>query len=385
VALQDAAAYLSSSLSNCRTLHDVVTEIEPRLRRLGLDRCFLAVGSPEPGEGDDGAVPGEDVRCRLALSYRQGSLEAPTGEVFPRHELLPASLRHELSRGVLLLQPLSIGGRERGHLLFEPVEHSYLLTEALRVELPRTVDFVLSWQEMRDHSAMLERLVAQRTHELERANAELNRAVLRDGLTGAANRLAFQQHLEACGERAGDPARRMGVLMIDVDYFKAFNDHYGHLVGDDALRVVAACLLKAAREPEDLVCRYGGEEFAVLLTDSSAGAALAVARRFHVLLEQAAIPHQGSPVAPVVTASVGVASTAIGSGADVSRAVAAADRALYQAKTQGRNTTVLADPGRPGGSEGPAASQGPGRRGPPSPRRAVARPGSDAVPGERSG
>lgn len=339
VALQDAAAYLSSSLANCRTLPDVLAAVEPRLRRLGLRRCFLGIDRPRP------AVEGArdvDVRCSLVLSYRDGAVEPLPDEVFPRHRLLPSWLRHELRHGTLLLQALSIGGRERGYLLFEPVQHSYLLTEALRLDLPRTVDFVLSWQEMRDHSDMLEQLVVRRTWELEQANTELKRAMLLDGLTGAANRLAFQQHLRACWEDGGAEGRQLSIVMVDVDLFKDFNDRYGHLAGDDALRTVAACLVQSAREPGDLACRYGGEEFAVVLRDASAEAALAVARRFRILLDRAAIPHERSPIAPVVTASVGVASGVIRSEADITRVVDAADQALYQAKAQGRNRTVLA-------------------------------------------
>ena len=192
--------------------------------------------------------------------------------MFARHHLLPPSLIDELSDGVLLLQNLSIGGRERGYLLFEPVEHSYLLTEALRVDLPR---------------------------------------------------LAFQQRLAACSTASDGGARQVGILMIDVDLFKAFNDHYGHLAGDDALRAVASCLIRSAREPEDLVCRYGGEEFAIVLSDSSIEAAVAVARRVHVLLADAAVPHVRSTVTSVITASIGAASAPVRGDADVTRIVAA--------------------------------------------------------------
>jgi len=174
----------------------------------------------------------------------------------------------------------------------------------------------------------------------------MSRAVLRDGLTGAANRLAFQQCLEACYAKDGEPSRRVSIPMIDVDLFKAYNDHYGHLAGDNALRAVAACLLRSAREPEDLVCRYGGEEFAIVLSDAPVSAAVAVARRFHVLLVEAAVPHATSPVAGVVTASIGVASAAVRDDADITRVIAAADEALYQAKGQGRNRTVLAGAAR---------------------------------------
>jgi diguanylate cyclase (GGDEF)-like protein len=343
VAVQDAALYLSWTTSHCRTVDDVSGALEPCLSRLGVPRCFLGIDNAPAVNG--GTQPGTDPPSRLILSYRDGAAEAVTGEVFPRHELLPAALRPELDRGVLLLQALSIGGRERGYLLFEPVPQSYLLTEALRIDLPRTIDTLLSSQEMKDHAAQLEDVVALRTQELEEANAELRGFVMRDGLTGIANRIAFQQYLDKVWPPGQEGGRELALLMIDVDLFKSFNDRYGHLAGDDALKTVATCLLRSMRGPEDLACRYGGEEFAVVLPDTGIRAALAVARGFQRILARSAIRHETSTVAPVITVSVGVASTTIAPGADPTDVIAAADSALYQAKLEGRNRIVVAGHG----------------------------------------
>ena len=360
VALQDAALNLSWTTSNCRTMDDVITALDPCLSRLGVPRCFLAIDAT----ADDARPPEAEHPSRLVLSYRHRHTEPAGGEVFSRHELLPPSLRSELDRGVLLLQALSIAGRERGFLLYEPVPQSYLSTEALRVDLPRTVDMVLSTQEMSDHAAVLERLVAERTRELERLNAELQSFVMRDGLTGIANRMAFQECLEDAwravgpGGEAGAPGGDAGsgdgvpgdvelaVMMIDVDMFKAFNDRYGHLAGDEALKSVASCLRRAMRDPADLACRYGGEEFAVVLRDTPQRQAVAVARRFQALLARTAIRHEASTVAPVVTASVGIVTAPISRTTSPTDLVAAADQALYQAKLQGRNRIGVAAGGR---------------------------------------
>jgi len=336
VALQSAALSLSWTMANCRTLDDVIAALDPCLGRVGVHRCFLAV--------DHVAVPGVDATdhpTRLVLSYRDGGAEDPSGEVFARHELLPPSLRAELDRGVLLLQALSIAGRERGYLLYEPVAESSLLTEALRIDLPRTVDTVLASQELQSRAAMLERLVARRTTQLEQANLELQRSVMRDGLTGIANRMAFQQYLDRMSSPDAE-GRRLAVLMIDVDLFKAYNDYYGHLAGDDALRSVGDCLLRCTRGHRALACRYGGEEFAVVLEDGALPEATAVARRLRELLSRAATPHAASTVADVVTVSIGVAAGQLRAGVRATDLVADADGALYRAKLQGRDRVVTA-------------------------------------------
>jgi diguanylate cyclase (GGDEF)-like protein len=364
VALQDAALNLSWTTSHCRTLNDVIAVLDPCLSRLGVARCFIAIDNADGAAsavpaGTDCGVGDSEHPSTLVLSHRGRPSEPTPVDVFARHELLPGPLRTELDHGVLLLQPLAIAGRERGFLLYEPVLHSYLSTEALRVDLTRAIDMVLSTREMSEHAAELEHVVAQRTRELERVNAELQGFVMRDGLTGIANRMAFQQVLDDVwsprtdddSAAAAGVAMRAGgvdvaVMMIDVDMFKAFNDRYGHLAGDEALKGVAACLRQAMRGPQDLACRYGGEEFAVVLRDADRRRALAVAERFRALLAGAAIPHEASPIAPVVTASVGIATVRVTPSAVPMDVVAAADQALYRAKLDGRDRIVIS-PHRP--------------------------------------
>jgi diguanylate cyclase (GGDEF)-like protein len=342
MALQDAALMASWTMAHCRTVADVVDALDPFLSRLGVRRCFLGVDAA-----------GEHA-ARLVLAYRDGRSEPAPDTVFPRHLLLPEALAEELQGGVLMLQAMSIAGRERGYLLYEPVAESSVLTEALRNDLPRTVDTVLATQELQDHAAMLERLVIERTNELARVNAELRRSAMRDGLTGLANRTAFQDFLAEAAPDVGEH-RSLALMMVDVDMFKAYNDRYGHLAGDDALRAVATCLRRAVPEPHGLACRYGGEEFAVVLKGLGVPAAVEVARRFQELLAGCAVVHEASTVSTVVTASVGVAAVEVGPGFRATDLLGAADQALYRAKQQGRNRIVVAggvpavprqDPGR---------------------------------------
>jgi diguanylate cyclase (GGDEF)-like protein len=324
---QEGVIGLNRALINCRSVADVVDAVSVRLAELGIRRCFLALSDDPSGRSR-----------RLVLAHRDGSTEPMPDEAFEREALLPPALRSELTTGVLVLQPLTMADRERGHLLFEPVEGFVTLTEVFMIDLSRALDSIFSTEELQQHANRLESLVDQRTRQLQQANAELQRSVIRDGLTGIANRTAFEQHLDAVKHGRDEVA----LLMVDVDAFKAYNDHYGHLVGDQALKVVASCLEKAVREADDLACRYGGEEFAVILPRTARDGALAVAGRFRELLVDAAIRHDTSPVADVVTASIGIAVAAAGEPFEPGRLITAADQALYRAKLTGRDRVVVA-------------------------------------------
>lgn len=160
---------------------------------------------------------------------------------------------------------------------------------------------------------------------------------LRDGLTGIANRRRFEQCLDAEWRRAERFGRPLGVLLLDVDHFKRYNDHYGHLQGDDCLRQVAQRLELCFSRSGDMVARYGGEEFVVLLPDSGEPESLANAQRALDAVRELFLPHGDSPVSDAVTISVGVA-TKGHAGVLTSKAlVDAADQALYAAKVAGRN------------------------------------------------
>jgi two-component system cell cycle response regulator len=172
-------------------------------------------------------------------------------------------------------------------------------------------------------------------------NTELERLARSDGLTRIANRSSFEIQLQHHWADHLTNGRELALLMIDVDYFKAYNDYYGHVQGDEALRTVAACLEKAVRRRQDLAARYGGEEFVILLPDSNLEAAATIARRFQALLAEAAVPHAGSQVSTVVTASIGIAAIRPTAGETAQAIVHAADRTLYQAKRAGRNQLAV--------------------------------------------
>lgn len=158
-----------------------------------------------------------------------------------------------------------------------------------------------------------------------------------DGLTGIANRRRFDEALAAEWSRAQREGRPLSLLLLDIDDFKAFNDHYGHPEGDRCLQQVARTIERTASRAGDLVARYGGEEFAVILPAADAEAAATVGERVRAAIEALGIRHEHSRVAKVVTLSVGAATTVPSRSGAPAQLIEASDRALYRAKRGGRN------------------------------------------------
>lgn len=169
------------------------------------------------------------------------------------------------------------------------------------------------------------------------ANAALERLSNLDGLTGVANRRRFDEGLRREWRRARRRGRSLGLLLIDIDDFKAYNDGYGHLAGDDCLKRVAALLRDKLHRAEDLLARYGGEEFAVLLPEADGAAARRCAEYLHTAIATAKFPHQFARVGRCVSVSIGVVSIVPHSGIKPSDFIRMADRELYRAKGEGRN------------------------------------------------
>jgi diguanylate cyclase (GGDEF)-like protein/PAS domain S-box-containing protein len=197
-----------------------------------------------------------------------------------------------------------------------------------------------------------QQLLEQANQETERintrlraANAELEHISQSDGLTGVANRRYLDAYLDREWRSAARAGRTLSFIMIDIDFFKAYNDHYGHQDGDDCLKVVAGALNSALSRPHDLLARYGGEEFAVVLPDTPLAGALHIAENLRNAVEGLLIPQAKSATAEFVTVSLGVAAM-VPDAPESTPAVliAAADRALYRAKALGRNRVCASEP-----------------------------------------
>lgn len=166
---------------------------------------------------------------------------------------------------------------------------------------------------------------------------QLEQKALIDPLTGLSNRFWLEQMAGRLIERAQIAGTPLGLILMDVDHFKHYNDNYGHLAGDEALRVIGATLKRYLRA-EDFAVRYGGEEFVVILQQVEADEVIGAARRLRRAIAEAAIDGIGGISLPPVTASIGVA--LLEPGQDFARLLAQADKALYKAKAMGRNRVV---------------------------------------------
>lgn len=219
------------------------------------------------------------------------------------------------------------------------------------VKIPDKIELIAR---VRAHSrsflAQLERDEAYRAlaalkHQLEVKNAELQRLSTVDGLTGLANRRRFDEVLDQECRRARREGMPLALIMTDVDFFKKYNDRYGHQGGDECLRRVAAVLAHGARRPADLAARYGGEEFALVLPHTNEEGAVAVAEGLRSGVAALNILHASSSAASYVTLSLGVAVAEPDSPAlEPQRLIERADAALYEAKRGGRNRFALAAP-----------------------------------------
>ena len=160
-----------------------------------------------------------------------------------------------------------------------------------------------------------------------------------DALTGIANRRYFDQELDKQWHWAIRKKCQLAVIMFDIDYFKPYNDNYGHPQGDVALKLVAQAMKESQLRPFDIVCRYGGEEFVLILCETEQTGALIVAERIRIAIETLAIEHQYSPLAPMLTVSAGVGTMYPTPDSSPEDLISLADQALYQAKENGRNRT----------------------------------------------
>jgi diguanylate cyclase (GGDEF)-like protein len=176
------------------------------------------------------------------------------------------------------------------------------------------------------------------------ANYEMAQLAQHDALTGVKNRRVFDEQLERLWQRAVDEDRRIAILLLDVDHFKAYNDHYGHQAGDRALRHVAQVCQAIVTRPQDLVARYGGEEFAVLLYDADVGEAGKLAERMRKAVVGLKLQHTDSRAGQLVTISIGIAIVEPSAERRARGALQLADEALYQAKTHGRNRVEIMGP-----------------------------------------
>ncbi len=253
----------------------------------------------------------------------------------PRTQEVPVIFVSGLNEAFDKVQAFQVGGVD---YITKPFQFEEVLA---RIEHQLTI--LRLQQQLKDQNQRLQGEVEERKRveeALQKANRELERLAYLDGLTQVSNRRRFDSYLRQEWDRAQQEQIPLSLILIDVDYFKRYNDTYGHQAGDDCLIQIAQTVQLAAEGPRDLVARYGGEEFAVILPEGSQERAYQVARQIQALVQDLAIPHQQSKVSSIVTLSLGVATLLPQRQFSVDELVAEADTAIYEAKARGRNRIV---------------------------------------------
>ncbi|MGB3535389.1 MAG: diguanylate cyclase [Microcoleaceae cyanobacterium] len=206
-------------------------------------------------------------------------------------------------------------------------------SEDLKLTVNEAVYSYLQEQKLQQQNLELQRL----TQALQQANLELQRLVTIDGLTQLSNRRHFDDYLSHEWRRMIRENQFLSLILCDVDFFKRYNDYYGHLSGDDCLKKIAQAIQSSIHRPADLAARYGGEEFAVILPNTPLNGAITVAKIIQQTIKALNIPHHQSLICDTVTLSLGVCSMIPDDSFSPASLIETADQALYSAKQQGRN------------------------------------------------
>ncbi|HAX78688.1 MAG TPA: diguanylate cyclase [Cyanobacteria bacterium UBA11372] len=270
--------------------------------------------------------PNVGLPGRVWLSKKPAWIEdiSQTNERCFRRLKIAAAVGIKSALGV----PIIVGDRVSAVLVF--LHKNQIAPDERLIELVNAVATQLG--------ALIQRKKAETA--LKKANQELERLAALDGLTSVANRRQFDKILQQEWYRLKREQLPLSLIMCDVDYFKRYNDRYGHLEGDNCLKQVASAIASASRRPADLVARYGGEEFAVILPNTSAEGALKVAELIRKQVQQLKIPHVLSGASQYVSLSLGVSTIVPNADSSPLELIEIADLALYAAKQQGRNCAV---------------------------------------------
>jgi diguanylate cyclase (GGDEF)-like protein len=284
-------------------------------------------------------VPERDFMAPLYQSRRQTLVLSGVAVLVT--VLLGMMMAQWLTRPILNLRTAASAIAQDHFELEIPPSVISEITQLNRAMVSMAQRLQASFQALAESEAGLAQKVKERTQALEQANARLQQLSRTDALTQVANRGEFDRVLQQELQRHGRSQRSLALLLIDVDFFKRYNDCYGHLQGDACLVQVAQALQQAVGRTTDCVARYGGEEFVIILPETDTLGAMVVAQQVQRAISDLKLSHEASEVSAWVTVSMGLATMNPGSDASPEALITQADKALYQAKQQGRNRFVV--------------------------------------------
>ncbi len=270
---------------------------------------------------------------RVRIILRTGNPgEAPEESVILNYDINDYKLKVELTRQRLITSAISALRSFR----------DIATIEQQKQDLDVALEHLKEAQEkLQAYSYTLEIEVSKRTAELEQSNRELLRLAMLDGLTMIPNRRHFDSYIEEQWTLLSQLQQPLSLIVLDVDCFKLYNDHYGHLAGDDCLKQVAQAIDRALQRPTDIVARFGGEEFAVVLPLTTTQGAQQVAQSIAREIDHLQLSHAYSLVGNRITLSQGISSMIPSTQFSLKTLIATADLALYQAKQKGRNQVFV--------------------------------------------
>lgn len=320
---------IAVSLSGHETLETLMQDLQTNLNGLGLNNYLVVLYE------EFGLQPSASARVWIQKS----SANPGMGQTFKTQALLPESMLDVLSEGTCNIYPLFVHEEHYGYILLNHPDQWGYDGERLAYLIGQGIHRVVKTQALKQYSERLEQQVRIRTEQIEQANLELKRSLLLDGLTGIYNRSAFDDYLQRMWQQHYKSQEPLSLLMCDVDFFKKYNDRYGHLQGDHCLQFVAKAIAESAPRPDDFVARYGGEEFVVVLPETNAIGAMRVAERIQKQITQLCLPHQGLDSFEIVTLSIGIQTMIPSDKTSMQDLMQSSDMALYAAK-QNRNQIV---------------------------------------------
>jgi diguanylate cyclase (GGDEF)-like protein len=343
---------LSSKISTCLKIEEVIQVIFKEVKKLiNVDYISVILVNADTGELETLITGRDKIEKKIANKTHLGiaNYVLKSGQpeiindVFADQRYSPGTTHFRS----LICAPLTIQNEIIGVInISHPDIMAYTTSDlklfvSLTSQVAAAIQTVQYYEQLKDYSQTLEQKVAERTLELENAKYELEKLATIDALTQLSNRRKFDEYLEDEWKRLRREKLPLSLILCDVDYFKLYNDKNGHVQGDECLKKVAQVLKNTIRRPADLAVRYGGEEFALVLSNTNGDGAIKVAQRIQIAIEDLKIPHPLSTVSQYVTISQGISSVYPTLKSCPEDLIKMADLGLYQAKNSGRNCYIL--------------------------------------------